>query len=112
MINAYVYGKMIIQGQHYTEDLILYPGPVVAPWQRHNHHKVNITDIAVILDEQPDYFIIGTGSVGGMQVLPEAQEHLLEQGIQLVFEPTEFAYRLYNHICEKSWVIGAFHLRC
>ena len=56
--------------------------------------------------------IIGTGESGQMQVLAETQDFVRACGIQLVFAPTEYAYKMYNDIYAKRRVIGAFHLEC
>jgi hypothetical protein len=110
MIAAYTYGKMIINGTPYITDIIIYPDKIDGNWQRKQGHQVCIDDIAEAIAKHPEYLIIGTGESGQMSVLPETQDFVQRSGIQLVFLPTEYAYKMYNDIYAKRRVIGAFHL--
>jgi hypothetical protein len=82
---------MVINGERYTSDLILYPNRVDASWWRTEGHRVGIEDIKEIVNEQPEYLVIGTGEPGMMRVPPETRDYLQRQQIQLVVEPTEWA---------------------
>jgi hypothetical protein len=110
MIGSYTYGKMVVKGQTYSSDLIIYPNRVDNNWRRKKGHQVCIDDIAEVIAGHPEYLIIGTGESGQMQVLAETQDFVRTCGIQLVFAPTEYASKLYNDIYAKRRVIGAFHL--
>ncbi len=101
---------MIIDGKRFLSDLIIYPDRVNSRWLRKKGHQVCIDDIVEIIAGQPEYLIIGTGELGRMRVLPETQDFVQACGIQLVFAPTEYAYKMYNDIYTKRHIIGAFHL--
>lgn len=112
MIGTYTYGKMIIDGTPYLSDVIIYPDKIDGNWQRKWRHLVCVDDIAEAIAKHPEYLIIGTGEWGQMRVLPETQDFVQRSGIQLVFLPTEYAYKMYNDIHAKRRIIGAFHLAC
>ena len=112
MIDSYKFGEMVVDGKRYHADLIIYPNRVDANWWRKNGHQLCITDIEDIVAEQPEYLVVGTGNPGLMRVLPETQEYLQNQNIQLVSEPTGRAYKTYNEMCTQKRVIGVFHLTC
>jgi hypothetical protein len=112
MIDSYSFGEMVVDGKRYHADLILYPDRVDASWWRKEGHQLCIADIEDIVAEQPEYLVVGTGNPGLMKVLPETRDYLKNQNIQLIFEPTERAYKTYNDLSPKKRVVGAFHLTC
>ena len=113
MIEAYRFGEMVIDGQIYQRDLIIYPERVDADWWRKTGHEVCVEDIQAILAAQPECLVVGTGKPGFMKVLAETHDVLNEQGIECIVAPTKQAYRTFNHEFQRQKrVIGAFHLTC
>ena len=113
MIDTYAYGRMVIDGTCYPSDLIIYPDRIDANWWREQCHQVRLEDIEKLVAGDPEYLIIGTGETGLLNVLPEVQDYLIKRRkTQLVFVPTEYAYEIYNRLCTKHDVVGAFHLAC
>ncbi|MEW6007290.1 MAG: MTH938/NDUFAF3 family protein [bacterium] len=112
MIESYSFGRMVIEGRVYTQDLIIYPDRIEGSWWRKSGHSVCHNDIKGILEEKPDVLVVGKGSPGMMDVLSCAKRALLEQGITLIEEPTENAFKTYNKISKNKKVCGAFHLTC
>jgi hypothetical protein len=112
VIDSYKFGEMVIDGKAYHADLVIYPDRIDASWWRKTGHAVWLDDLQDILLAQPKYLVVGTGSPGLMEVLPETQEYLAEHGIELIVEPTAQAYQTYNELCTSKRVIGAFHLTC
>jgi len=112
MIEKYQYGSMTIQGTQYPSDLILYPDTIDPHWRRKHSYRVGSGDVMEMLtDERPEYLVIGTGDAGSLDVSPEVQNHLQAQGINLVYAPTEEARLMYNMLCPRHRVVGAFHLK-
>lgn len=112
MIDLYTFGQMIIDGERYTTDLIIYPDSIDAAWRRKEGHRLCIVDIQDVIAAHPEYLVIGTGYSGLMKVLPATQEYLQGQGIQLIACPTKQACELFNEILTKCRLIGVFHLTC
>ena len=113
MIETYRFGEMVIDGQRYQRDLIIYPDRVDAHWWRKTGHEVCVEDIQAILDAQPECLVFGTGKPGFMKVLAETRDVLKKQGVEFTVAPTEQAYQRFNHDLQRQKrVIGAFHLTC
>ena len=112
MIDSYRFGEMIVDGKRYSSDLIIYPDRVDASWWRKEGHQLCLDDIQDIIAEKPECLVVGTGNPGFMRVLPETQKYLQKQGIQLISEPTERAYKTFNKLQPVKRIIGAFHLTC
>jgi len=113
MIEAYEFGRIVVDGQTYTSDLILYPDRVQAGWWRREGHELCPEDIAELLAGRPQVLVVGTGSSGRLRVLPETESLLEERGIQLIALPTDAACRTYNQLRRTgSHAFAALHLTC
>jgi hypothetical protein len=111
-IDEYSFGKMTINKQVFTSDVIVYPDRVDASWWRREGHYLQKEDLSGIIAESPEVLIIGTGDMGVMQV-PEATIRFLEKkGIEVHIEKTGQAVKLFNNQPANKKVIGAFHLTC
>ncbi|KPJ65762.1 hypothetical protein AMJ44_09500 [candidate division WOR-1 bacterium DG_54_3] len=111
MISHYSFGSITIDGKKYDHDLIL-SGSKNKSWWRATSHEVNINDLDPILEEKPKLIIFGTGAVGAMKVLPEAEGYLEKQGIKILIAKTAEAVKEFNLRESEAGVVGAFHLTC
>lgn len=111
-IESYSFGKMVIEGKTYTQDLIIYPESIQEAWWRKSGHSVCIDDIENILKEKPETLVVGKGSPGMMDVLTTTKKALEKAGITLIEEPTEKAVKIYNELSKTRRICGAFHLTC
>lgn len=112
MIEFYDFGKIIIDGEEYSNDVIIYPDRVEASWWRKVGHELCLEDIKDVFKEKPDVLVVGTGYSGLMRVLPEVEEALREKGIELKVECTKRACEVYNELSKSQKVIAALHLTC
>ena len=65
MIEDYSFGRMTIDGQAYTSDLIVYPdGRIQDSWWRGAGHRLCVEDIQSLIDSEPDVIVAGTGMSG------------------------------------------------
>ncbi len=111
-INSYHFGLIVIDGEGYTSDLIVFPDRVRDDWWRKTGHELSLEDIAEVMAENPEVLVVGTGDSGLMKVLPEVEQSLEAQGIRLVVQPTERACNTYNQLCCSQKVVGVFHITC
>lgn len=112
-IEAYSFGRMVVDGETYDRDLIIRPGGVLADWWRKEGHKLQPTDIeAVLKEDDPAVLVVGTGKYGLMKVLPETVKLLRERGVELVAVRTDAAVERFNALVQGKRVVGAFHLTC
>ncbi|MGQ9561192.1 MAG: Mth938-like domain-containing protein [Candidatus Oleimicrobiaceae bacterium] len=112
-IEAYSFGRMVVDGKTYDRDLIIRPEGVLANWWRKEGHKLQPTDIeAVLKEDELAVLVVGTGKYGLMKVLPETVKWLQERGVELVAARTDAAVERFNALAQGKRVVGAFHLTC
>lgn len=111
MIEAYKFGRIVINGRTYTNDVMIFSDRVT-PWRRKGGHVVSIEDLNAILREKPKVIVIGTGASGLVRIAPETARELAAQGIELVAAPTRRAIEIFNDRFMTENVIGGFHLTC
>ena len=112
MIDSYKFGEIVIDGQPYTNDVIIYPDRVDGSWWRKSGHNLITEDIRDVLDFNPDTMIVGTGASGMMKVPKDTKEAVKEQGIELIVERTDQAVEEYNRRKDQEKVVAALHLTC
>ncbi len=112
MIEGYSFGKIIVDGREYHQDVILYPGRIDANWWRKEGHRVCPDDIKEILEEKIELLIVGKGNPGLMSVLDETKDVLFSHGIVLIEESTALAVKRFNELKDKKRVVAALHLTC
>jgi hypothetical protein len=111
-INSYSFGQILIDGESYTEDVIVFPDRVRSNWWRKSGHQVCVEDLNEVLEEKPKTLIIGTGAYGAVEVLPETEAHLRAEGIRLIAERTAEAVRTFNKLVKTEMVAAGLHLTC
>jgi hypothetical protein len=111
-IEHYTFGKITIDGQTYTSDVIIYPERVNASWWRKEGHNLQIEDLTDVFKAGPAVVIIGTGFFGVMKVSKETITHLEAKGIMVHVERTGKAVELFNELQKNKTVIAALHLTC
>jgi hypothetical protein len=113
MIDSYSFGKIVINGQEYNSDVIVYLDHVKNNWWRKSGHILSKDDLREVFNQNPDILVVGTGSVGMLKVPGKIKNFLEEKHIELIVEKTPEACDIFNKlIVEKKNVIGAFHLTC
>lgn len=111
-IDAYSFGSIVIDGEEYNSDVLLYQGQVKSDWWRVEGHKLHIEDLGWLIAKRPKVLIIGKGASGRMEVSQETIRKLEERGIKVIAENTEKAVKIYNELRETKDVAAALHLTC
>lgn len=113
MIDSYSFGRIVIEGQQYTSDIIIYPeGKVESNWWRKNGHRLIVDDIKGLINANPDVIIAGTGASGLMTPTDELKNHLAKKGIEFIALPSKKAATYYNTLSGQKKVGACFHLTC
>lgn len=114
LIEDYSFGKITIKGQRYTSDLLIYETEIKEDWWRKEGHSLCQEDLTWILERDPDTLIIGTGKNGVMKVPQLIENKLIEQGMEVVIEPTDLAIKTFNekYSAEEEKIAAGFHLTC
>lgn len=114
-ITSYEFGKMVIDDQTYTKDLIIYEDTIIENWWRKEGHLLSYLDLRQELYiENPRILVIGTG-VDGMMVVPDEEIDMISNLSIITYTlKTPEAMDVYNEMCEReNWhPMGAFHLTC
>jgi len=112
MINSYDFGRIVVDGKAYTNDVIIFPDKVKDNGWRKEGHALHIEDIESVIGEKPEVLIVGTGNYGLLGVLPETKKYIESKGIELIVEPTDKTCEIYNKISEDKKAVAALHLTC
>jgi hypothetical protein len=110
-IAGYRFGRVVVDGEELTRDVIVLPGRVLSNWWRIEGHGLVLDDLKEVLDDLPERLVVGTGADGQMRPDPEALAALKERGIEVEVLPTERAIRRYDEL-DPVTTAAALHLTC
>lgn len=112
MISSYSFGRITVDGETYTQDLIIFPGHIRSSWWRQQGHSLSPADLEEVLATPPDLLIVGTGYSGVMEVPAATISELQSKGIEVQVKKTTAAVAAYNEAPEGKKVVAALHLTC
>ncbi len=112
MIDSYDFGKIVIDGKEYREDVVIWPDHVDCPWLRLEGHNLALEDISEVIKAKPKILIVGTGYSGIMKVPEKVKENIEAQGIKIIIEHSKKACQIYNKLSVTKKVIACLHLTC
>jgi len=112
-IDTLAFGSIVIDGNKYTSDLIIYPdGRVVTSWRRKKGHRLSSDDINGLITSQPEVIIAGTGIYGLVKPEKDLQKMLQKRGIEFFPARNKKAMELFNALPSKKRIGACFHLTC
>jgi hypothetical protein len=111
-IDNYQFGKIVIDGQVHTKDVILLPDRVIGGWWRQEGHVLRLSDLEEILKVDLQELVIGKGAFNRMRITSDVEEALPNIGIKLIALPTKEACQEYNRRSQARKVAAALHLTC
>jgi len=111
-IDSYRFGRLVVDGQSHTKDLIILPDKVIAGWWRKQGHTLLPDDLEEVLAARPDLLVVGLGAYQRMTVTAEAQQSLEQAGVELVAQSTKQACETYNQLRGQRAIAAALHLTC
>src|SRR4030042_4866223 len=109
-IDSYEFAHMVIDGQAFRTDLLIWPGRIKSDWWRQEGHLLQLADVTEALAATPQVLVVGTGSPGNMRVDPVLASYLKGQGIDLLVSPTREAARVINDLAGRRRLAAALHL--
>lgn len=113
MIEKYEFGRIVIDGKAYTDDVRIIDGKVLPKWWRKEGHFLDTGDLEEVFAYSVKILIVGTGHSGLMKVGESVRKYCKEHDIELIEMITAEAVSKYNEISKKGkGVAGAFHLTC
>ena len=111
-VESYTFGRIVVDGQQYLRDLIIYPDGVAADWRREEGHSLSPADLTGVIEARPEVLVIGRGVFARVAVPAETLTALRAAGIEVIAEPTGRACKTYNRLRETRRVIAALHISC
>ena len=113
MITDFSFGKIVVNGKTYTDDIKIVRGRVISDWWRKRGHRVDVEDIADILESEPDTVVIGKGSPGLMKTSNHLRESLVAHNILLIEKKTSKAIEVFNKLFQEGRKVAAgLHITC
>ena len=109
-IASYSFGRIVVDGTEYREDVVVTPSGVRCPWWRRRGHRLDPADLEDL--EPPGVLVIGTGASGAMAVPPETVRILEARGFRVHVAPTARAVELFNRLAAAGRAFAALHLTC
>ncbi len=113
-INSYSFGRMEIDGETVTDDLMVCGEELKIGWWRKEGHNLRPEDLEWVTKREPSFLVIGTGKSGLMSVPRKTKSFLEREGIDFLALPTGEAMDKFNEKTEEEdlKLAGAFHLTC
>ena len=113
MITDFSFGKIVVNGKTYTDDIKIVRGQVISDWWRKRGHRVDVEDIADILESEPDTVVIGKGSPGLVKTSNHLRESLVAHNIVLIEKKTSKAIEVFNKLFQEGRKVAAgLHITC
>jgi hypothetical protein len=111
-IDRYKFGLIVIEGQTFKSDVLIWPGRIKGDWWRREAHLLQLDDVAEALALSPQVLVVGQGDPGKMQVDPALAAYLKDLGVELITHPTREACRVINDLSGTRRLAAALHLTC
>jgi hypothetical protein len=111
-IETYRFGRIIVDNQIHTKDLIILPEQIVGGWWRKEGHNLRPEDLESVLSARPQVLVVGKGAYGRMAIAAQTRRALEEAGIELIAQSTKKACQTYNQLRLQQRVAAALHLTC
>ncbi len=110
-ITHYSFGKMVIDGQIYTNELQIFSDGSVRDWSPGDPHYILPNDIEEIANSNIQVLIIGIGANGQAAVADETINFLKKRNIEVHVLNSHEAIELFNKSPKKN-LAALFHLNC
>ena len=112
-IESYSFGRMVIEGQQYTKDVIIFPdGFILSPWWRRQGHVLTADDLRELIKAAPEIIICGTGAMGVMRPAADLRDCLQAHNIEFIAQKSGKAVEIFNQLSGTRKTGGCFHLTC
>jgi hypothetical protein len=113
MITDFSFGKIVVNGKTYSDDIKIVRGQVISDWWRKRGHRVDVEDVADILESRPDIVVIGKGSPGLMKSSSSLRDYLNVNNVELIEKKTAKAIEVFNKLYQEGKRVAAgFHISC
>jgi len=81
-IDSYEFGRVVIEGAGFTNDVIIVGGAVHGEWWRKEGHVIRPEDLRLVIEAGPSILVVGCGAYGMCKVAERARQVLEAEGIE------------------------------
>ena len=110
-ITHYSFGKIIVDGKTYENDIAILPSKTVKKWRMKIHHAIQLNDIKDLIDDSTKTLIIGVGADSVCSVTDDIVDFSKSMGVDLLILDTYEAVRAFNKLPKKG-LSACFHINC
>ncbi len=110
-LEGYRFGRLVVDGEEETRDVIVLPDRVVRNWWRIDGHSLVMEDLEDVAGDLPERLIVGTGADQRMHPDPALLMDLEERGVSVEVLPTDRAVERYGEL-DPAKAAAALHLTC
>lgn len=113
-LENYSFGRISVNGDVHTKDLIVYDDGVIDNWRRIEGHSLIPTDLAVLGDRPCRTLVVGCGASERLSIPDGTLAWLEARGVTVIALSTFEACERYNALIEtgETGVVAALHLTC
>jgi len=110
-LEEYSFGRLTVDGEEHTRDLIVLPDRVVSDWWRREGHSLAMDDLDEVIEELPERLVVGVGAQSQLRPDPAVLAALERRGVQVECLPTDAAVLRYGELDQRR-TAAALHLTC
>jgi hypothetical protein len=110
-LENYSFGRITVDGEEQTRDLIVLPDDVLTGWRRVKGHSLAMEDLDGVIDDLPERLILGCGHDGRLKPNPAVIDALRDRGVEVEAMHTADAVRRYGEL-DPARTAAALHLTC
>lgn len=112
-VEEYEFGRIVINGKEYREDLIVHSDGVEEGWWRREGHRVVVEDLKKILQLEPEIVVFGKGAYGRMVVDERTKDFLRSRNIDVIEDDSFSAVKVFESLLKNGKkAVLAIHLTC
>lgn len=112
MIDSYTFGTFIINSKRFDSNVKLIQDKA-EKYRYFENHIIELNDFVDLVEQKPEYIIIGTGASGVVDISDDIKEYIEKAGIKLIIEKTGDAVNKYNDLLKKNKkVCAVMHNTC
>ena len=113
MITEFSFGRIVVNGKTYTNDIKIINGQVIPEWWRKSGHRVVAEDMTDVFSFFSEVVVIGKGSPGLLKSTASLKDHLAANRIELIEKKTSKAIEVFNGLFQQGRKVAAgFHISC
>ena len=110
-INSYRFGEIVIDGEKYSNDVLIV-GDKIINWWRKEGHLLQVEDLGEVWKYKPEVLIIGRGAYGVMNIEKEVPLKCQDMDIKIISGKTDKAVKEFNNMEAYKKIACGLHLTC